>query len=86
MTSFYLQGGFQMDTLKVDRRALGPASDPVSDQPDATRIVQQGILIQARVGTIGAVEFLKAHNVDGAVIHRVLTTQQVRADDRSPVA
>lgn len=71
-----------MDTLKLDRRATFPDADPVSDLDDPARVVQLGLLIQDRVGTIGAVEYLKAHNINAAVINRVLTTQQVRADDR----
>lgn len=74
-----------LQTQQLDRRAQAsigtPAQDRDEDQ-DKAGIVRQGMLIQARVGTIGAVEFLKARDVGGAVIGRVLTSQQVRAGDR----
>lgn len=63
-----------MQTQHINRR---------SDQTiDKAGIVRQGMLIQARLGSIGAVEFLKARDVGGAVIRRVLTSRQVRAEDR----
>lgn len=71
-----------MTTPTIDRRAAGPVADAASSESDATRIVQQGLLIQACLGTIGAVEFLKAHRIDGAVIQRVLTGGHIRAGDR----
>jgi hypothetical protein len=72
-----------MDTLITDRRATGPYGDAHFPQSDASRVVQQGLLIQARLGTISAVEFLKANDVGSVVIQRVLTSQQVRANDRA---
>lgn len=71
-----------MTTQTIDRRAAGPVADAASSESDATRIVQQGLLIQACLGTIGAVEFLKAHDVDAAVIGRVLTGGRIRTADR----
>jgi hypothetical protein len=72
-----------MQTQPVDRRAQASIGNPAQDwDKDQAGIVRQGMLIQARVGTVGAVEFLKARDVGGAVIGRVLTSQQVRADDR----
>ena len=38
--------------------------------------------IQASLGTLSAVEFLKQHGVHGAVIHRVLMGEHVRMDDQ----
>jgi hypothetical protein len=52
------------------------------DRPDRTGSVQQALLIQARVGSISAVEYLKAHDVGGDVISRVLTSRRIREDDR----
>jgi hypothetical protein len=63
-----------MQTQQANRRA--------DHDIDKAGIVRQGMRIQARLGTIGAVEYLKARDVGGAVIRRVLTSQQVRADDR----
>jgi hypothetical protein len=71
----YSKERIDMET-QVDRRTP-PAC--------ATRIVQQGLLVQGCMGTVGAVEFLKVHGIGGAVIHRVLTSPQVRAGDRTPV-
>lgn len=34
------------------------------------------------MGTLSAVEFLKQHGVQGAVIQRVLTSEQVRVEDQ----
>lgn len=70
-----------MTTQTIDRRATGPAADAASSESDATRIVQQGLLIQACLGTISAVEFLKSNDVDAAVIGRVLTGGQIRTGD-----
>lgn len=63
-----------MQTQQINRR-----SDHTIDKAG---IVRQGMQIQARLGSIGAVEFLKARDVGGAVIRRVLTSRQVRAEDR----
>lgn len=72
-----------MDTIAIDRRAAAVLAGPVSNPPDAAHIVREGICIQADLGTIGAVEYLKAHDIDSAVIHRVLASDQVRDDDRA---
>ena len=39
-----------------------------------------------RIGTIGAVEYLKAHDTDSRVITRVLTGEHVRDDDMLALA
>ena len=71
-------GEFWMATLQIDRRAT--SSMPASEL-DRTSSVQQALLIQARVGSISAVEYLKAHDVNSDVISRVLTSREVRMDD-----
>jgi hypothetical protein len=72
-----------LQTQQVDRRAHASIGTPAPGwDHDRAGIVRQGLLIQARVGTIGALEFLKARDVGGAVIGRVLTSQHVRVDDR----
>jgi len=69
-----------MDIAHTDRRAaLAPAS---AELPETTRIVRQGVLLQARLGTVGAIEFLKARAVSGAVIRRVLAREQLRREDQ----
>jgi len=70
-----------METLTIDRRAPAAAS-AVPGASDPRTIVQQGIGIQTRLGTIGAVEYLKAHDIGGAVIHRVLASEEIRNEDR----
>ena len=59
-----------------------PLDGPANPYADATQAVRQGIQIQASLGTLSAVEFLKRHGVHGAVIHRVLMGEQVRLDDQ----
>lgn len=79
-----------MQVSQIDRRGAAPsdmADAPVANPvfnpyAGATDIVRQGILIQASLGTRSAVEFLKQHGVHGAVIHRVLTGDNVRDDDQ----
>ena len=71
-----------MTTSTIDRRAAGPVADAASSESDATRIVQQGLLIQACLCTISAVEFLKSRNIDAGVIGRVLTGGQIRMGDQ----
>lgn len=62
-----------MEDVQIDRRA---------NVPGVTRIVREGVLLQAWMGTVGAVEFLKAHAVSGAVIRRVLGHEQLRQGDQ----
>ena len=45
--------------------------------------VRQALRIQACLGTIGAVEYLKGRAVGGAVIGRVLTGARVRVTDHA---
>jgi hypothetical protein len=76
-----------MQTQPVDRRSPSCGAHSSTDtgawSPDAMRIVQQGLQVQASVGTVGAVEFLKVRDVGAAVIRRVLTSHCVRAGDRA---
>ncbi len=72
----------QMQALKIDRRYVGLPYMQSNPYADATHIVRQGMQIQASLGTLSAVEFLKQHGVHGAVIHRVLMGEQVRMDDQ----
>jgi len=72
----------QMQVSKIDRRYVGLPYMQSNPYADATHIVRQGMQIQASLGTLSAVEFLKQHGVHGAVIHRVLMGEQVRMDDQ----
>ncbi|MFC5460557.1 hypothetical protein [Massilia niabensis] len=69
-----------MHTPIVDRRT-SPIDHSVTRQQDTAHIVQRGMAIQARLGTRGAVEFLKMCNIPGAIIHRVLTGENVPIED-----
>lgn len=64
-----------MMTSTIDRRAA-PSHD------DTSVAVGHALRIQDRLGTVGAVEYLKSHAIGGAVIRRVLSSAQVRASDR----
>ena len=70
----------QMQVSKIDRRYVGLPYMQSNPYADATHIVRQGMQIQASLGTLSAVEFLKQHGVHGAVIHRVLLGEFVRMD------
>jgi hypothetical protein len=70
-----------MQTRLIERRDPASMANPPLGK-DRSGIVRRGMLIQESLGTIGAVEFLKAHDVEGTVIGRVLTSRQVRFDDR----
>jgi hypothetical protein len=72
----------QMHASQTNRRYAPMTDTPANPYADATHIVRQGIQIQASLGTRSAVEFLKQHDVHGAVIHRVLMGDQVRLDDQ----
>lgn len=72
-----------MDSLQIDRRATMPGAAASADLLKTTRIVRQGLLLQACLGTVGAVEYLKAHAIAGAVIGRVLSGECVRQEDHA---
>lgn len=78
-----------MQASHIERRAAAAAAstdNTGSPYLDASHVVRQGIAIQASLGTRSAVEFLKQHQIHGAVIHRVLMGEQVRGDDRAALA
>ncbi|MCC2955732.1 hypothetical protein LK542_08905 [Massilia sp. IC2-477] len=70
-----------METLQAERRALTRSllSHPAS--VDAEQAVRHAIALQASVGTLGAVEYLKARRIEATVIARVLSDSAVRAED-----
>ena len=70
-----------MESLQIDRRATMPGAAASADLLRTTRIVRQGLLLQSCLGTVGAVEYLKAHAIAGAVIGRVLSGERVRQED-----
>jgi len=71
-----------MQDSQIDRRATLPTVELDKPHADSALVVRQGMLVQAAMGTLSAVEFLKQHGVQGAVIQRVLTSEQVRVEDQ----
>lgn len=76
-----------MEILQMDRRTT---SQEKPRRPQQEDIVKQGVRLQASLGTIGAIEYLKARDISGAVIIRVLSGGRLRVEDRdawaSPVS
>lgn len=70
-----------MESLHTNRRAASTRATLGLSGGDRNNVVRQALLIQDALGTISAVEYLKAHDVGGAVITRVLTGQRVRSGD-----
>lgn len=75
-----------MHSLQIDRRTPMPGASAGTDIPRTTRIVRQGLLLQSCLGTVGAVEYLKTHEVAGAVIGRVLSRERLRQEDHALLA
>lgn len=71
-----------MQDSQIDRRATLPTVELDKAHADSALVVRQGMLVQTTMGTLSAVEFLKQHGVQGAVIQRVLTSEQVRVEDQ----
>lgn len=73
-----------MLTNKVDRRAdvhrniLGETFD--------AGVVQQGLLLQQRVNTVSAIEYMKNRGIASSTIQRVLTGSLLRTADREALA
>ncbi len=79
-----------MGIMGTDRRGA-PAAGAVPPGPDTAGldtagIVHHGILIRARSGTAGAIEYLKGQRVASSVIQRVMTSESIREDDRRALA
>jgi hypothetical protein len=49
---------------------------------EARNVVNQGIAVQASLNTVCAIEYMKSHNVDAAVIERVLLHPDLRRKTR----
>ena len=73
-----------MEHLRTERRADLPAHHVNAFA--VTDVVRQGLGLQACLGTVGAVEYLKANGINGAIIGRVLSGGRVRDDDRAILA
>jgi hypothetical protein len=71
----------EMNTTLVERR-VSLAHDPAYVDSDyISHALQHGLVLQGRAGTLSAVEYLKAHEVPGSVIGRVLSGGSMRAKD-----
>jgi hypothetical protein len=71
-----------MEMQSIDRRKTLSMAETMPGNPHSANIVLKGMTIQARLGTISAVEYLKVHDIGSTVIQRVLTSECVRAEDR----
>jgi hypothetical protein len=71
-----------MEMLSMDRRTTSSQVFAASGRGQQKDIVKQGIRLQASLGTIGAIEYLKARDISGAVITRVLADGRLRKEDR----
>lgn len=69
-----------MNTKAAERRADAPGREYNAD------VVRRGLLVQRDMGTISAIEFLKAHAVEAAIIQRVLAGNAMRVEDREALA
>lgn len=72
-----------MDKLHNERRGSRAVPSPSSHQIHVDQLVRQAVLIQASVGTLGAVEYLKANRIYGEVIGRVLAGGAIRREDQA---
>lgn len=68
-----------MESLQIDRRKNPPGASERAHQKEN---VKQGIRLQACLGTIGALEYLKSRSIEGAVIARLLSSGRLRREDR----
>lgn len=69
-----------METL-IERRSGAALSGLTPPGADTSKIVQAGMLVQAVLGSVGAVEYLKARDIDASIITRVLAGGRVRCND-----
>lgn len=73
-----------MDTKQAERRS--DAHRDTRGHEYNAEIVRRGLLVQREMGTISAIEFLKANAVEAAIIQRVLSGNAVRAADQEALA
>lgn len=61
-----------MDAQSIERRFASHVG--VEGMKYDAHTVERAVKIQRSLSTLGAVEYLKAHGVEGTVIYRVLTS------------
>lgn len=71
-----------METLLIERRKPRQPAAGSAIPIELEHLVRQAIVLQAAVGTRGAVEYMKAHRIHGALISRVLSGGAIRAQDQ----
>jgi hypothetical protein len=72
-----------MATLQIDRRTTSLHAATKSTRPKQHDIVKKGVHVQASLGTIGAVEYLKANGIASEIIVRVLSGGRSRGEDQA---
>lgn len=71
-----------METSYLERRKPCDVAAVCAVPVELEQFVRQGIILQASVGTRGAVEYMKAHRIDASVISRVLSGGAIREQDQ----
>lgn len=71
-----------METLQIDRRRIPPLPSSTC-KPVTAEAMRQGLILQASLGTVAALEYLKAQDVCGAVRCRILSGGRRRAADQA---
>lgn len=61
-----------MNTSQVDHGSGAAAAFATPYVADVDVVLRQSIALQESLGTLGALEYLKAHGIDCRVINRVL--------------
>lgn len=67
-----------MNTTREERRYQRQGMPGLASTDE---LVRHGMALQSSTGTVGAIEYLKAHGVQAAVIQRVLTGSPIRGED-----
>jgi hypothetical protein len=73
-----------MNTQQAERRSSVNVEQ--HNRQYSADVVRRGLLVQRDLGTISAIEFLKAQGVEAAIVQRVLSGNAMRAEDREALA
>ena len=49
-------------------------------------VVREGVVLQLKVNTVSAIEYMKNRGIAGATIQRVLSGHQLRSDDKQAIS
>jgi hypothetical protein len=72
-----------MNAPLVERRK--PSGLDGAAFPSRSDVVRKSLHVKDEIGTVGALEYLRAHAVHGAVIQRILSDGTMRSEDREAV-